>query len=111
MCGPVRELILWSADPEQVSDFLEDRKTCGIFNLGSGSARTWNELARAIFAALSLPLKIEYFEMPVEIRDKYQYFTEADLTKLRRAGVEHKFFDFAAAVKEYVGFLSSHSHL
>ncbi|NQS99479.1 MAG: ADP-glyceromanno-heptose 6-epimerase [Candidatus Omnitrophica bacterium] len=91
--------------------FIADPKICGIFNVGSGSARTWNQLAQAIFSALNLPLKIEYFDMPEEIRDKYQYFTEADLGKLRGSGVDHKFFDFAEAVKDYTSFLTTHSHL
>ena len=79
--------------------------------MGTGYARTWNDLARAIFSALDMPVKIEYFDMPEVIRDKYQYFTQADLTKLRKTAINHKFFELEDAVKDYVGFLKNHSYL
>ena len=60
----------------------------GIFNIGSGNARTWNELARAVFAALGREPRIEYIEMPESIRDKYQYFTQADIGKLLATGYD-----------------------
>ena len=91
--------------------FIEQPKTTGIFNLGTGLAHTWNELARAIFSALDLPLKIEYFDMPEAIRDKYQYFTEARMDKLKRAGLKPNFFEFDQAVKDYVGYLKNHAYL
>ncbi|MCQ9208221.1 MAG: ADP-glyceromanno-heptose 6-epimerase [Omnitrophica bacterium] len=91
--------------------FIEHPKKTGIFNLGTGCAHTWNELASAIFAALDMPLRIEYFDMPEEIRDKYQYFTQAELAKLTRAGVNHKFFKLDEAVKDYAGYLKEHAHL
>jgi len=94
-----------------VYHFIEHPKKTGIFNLGTGSAHTWNELAKGLFAALDMPLRIEYFDMPEEIRDKYQYFTQAELTKLKEAGVNHKFFKFAEAVKDYAGYLKNHAHL
>ncbi|MBN3039416.1 MAG: ADP-glyceromanno-heptose 6-epimerase [Candidatus Omnitrophica bacterium] len=94
-----------------VYHFIENPKKTGIYNVGTADAHTWNELARAIFSALDMPLKIEYFDMPESIRDKYQYFTEADLGKLRRAGVSHSFFEFDLAVKDYVDYLKSHDHL
>ncbi|MBN3033659.1 MAG: ADP-glyceromanno-heptose 6-epimerase [Candidatus Saganbacteria bacterium] len=74
----------------------------GIFNVGSGTARSWNDLARAIFAALKLPSRIEYIEMPPVLRDKYQYFTEADLNKLKRTGLPYKVTSLEAAVNDYV---------
>ena len=60
----------------------------GIFNIGSGEARTWNELARAVFAALGREPRIEYVDMPESIREKYQYFTQADIRKLLAAGYD-----------------------
>jgi len=94
-----------------VYHFVEHPQKTGIFNVGTGNARTWNELARAIFSALDMPARIEYFDMPEAIRDKYQYYTEANANKLRRAGVDHKFLEFDEAVKDYVGFLKDHAYL
>lgn len=83
----------------------------GIFNVGSGTARSWNELAAALFAALGMKPEIRYIEMPPAIRDKYQYFTEADLTKLRKAGCRHAITPLGEAVKDYVGYLAGRSYL
>jgi ADP-L-glycero-D-manno-heptose 6-epimerase len=58
---------------------MHHRKNSGIYNLGSGKARTFNDLARAVFHALDKPVNIEYVDTPVDIRDKYQYFTEAKM--------------------------------
>ena len=58
----------------------------GLFNIGSGQARTWLDLANAVFAALQRKPNIQFVEMPAEIRDKYQYFTQANLARLRAAG-------------------------
>src|SRR5258708_22108108 len=58
----------------------------GLFNLGSGQARTWNELASAVFSALKTPPRVEFIEMPETLRDKYQYFTEANIEKLLATG-------------------------
>ena len=55
--------------------------------------------------------RIEYFDMPEAIRDKYQYFTQANLDKLKRTGINHKFFEFPDAVRDYAGFLKNHSCL
>jgi ADP-L-glycero-D-manno-heptose 6-epimerase len=103
------------ADGEQRRDFLyvkdavrmtlhlaENRQAAGIFNIGSGKAHTWNELARAIFAALGREPRIEYIEMPETIRDKYQYFTEAKIEKLRAAGYSRPITPLADAVRDYV---------
>jgi ADP-L-glycero-D-manno-heptose 6-epimerase len=74
----------------------------GIFNLGSGQAHSWNELAWALFAALGLPPRIEYIEMPEAIRGQYQYFTQADISKLRAAGYDHPVTSLDEAVLDYV---------
>ncbi|MBL7130813.1 MAG: ADP-glyceromanno-heptose 6-epimerase [Candidatus Omnitrophica bacterium] len=94
-----------------VYHFIEHPKKTGIFNVGTGHAYTWNELAQAIFKALDMPARIEYFDMPEAIRDKYQYFTQADLNKLQGAGVNHNFSEFSEAVKDYAGYLKTHTHL
>jgi ADP-L-glycero-D-manno-heptose 6-epimerase len=103
------------ADGEQRRDFLyvkdavrmtlhlaENRQAAGIFNIGSGKAHTWNELARAIFSALDREPRIEYIEMPEAIRDKYQYFTEAKIEKLRSTGYTKAITPLAEAVRDYV---------
>jgi ADP-L-glycero-D-manno-heptose 6-epimerase len=74
----------------------------GIFNIGSGEARTWNDLARAVFAALGREARIEYIEMPESIREKYQYFTQADIRKLRGAGYAAPVTSLEDAVRDYV---------
>jgi ADP-L-glycero-D-manno-heptose 6-epimerase len=96
---------------EVVYYFLEHKNKKGIFNVGSGKARSWNDLAKAMFRALGLKPNIEYVEMPLEIRDKYQYFTQANLKKLRDSGCKHKFMSLESAVKDYVGYLKDGSYL
>lgn len=74
----------------------------GIFNIGSGVARTWNDLARAVFAALGREPRIEYIDMPESIRDKYQYFTQADVRKLLSTGYDSPIASLEDAVRDYV---------
>ncbi len=74
----------------------------GIFNIGSGVARTWNELARALFSALGREPHIEYIDMPETIRDKYQYFTQADVRKLLATGYDRPITSLEDAVRDYV---------
>src|SRR5579864_3190235 len=74
----------------------------GIFNIGSGVARTWNDLARAVFAALGREPRIEYIDMPESIRNKYQYFTQADVRKLLSTGYDSPITSLEDAVCDYV---------
>ena len=76
--------------------------TSGIYNLGTGKARTFNNLVTAIFNSLNLQTKIEYIDTPKDIRDKYQYFTEADMNKLRQAGYDKDFYSLEEGLKDYV---------
>jgi ADP-L-glycero-D-manno-heptose 6-epimerase len=102
-------------DGEQKRDFLYVKdavamtlhlattpKANGLFNIGGGKARTWLDLARAVFAALKRKPKIEFIEMPEAIRDKYQYFTEANLARLRAAGYTAPVTSLEDAVSDYV---------
>ncbi len=91
--------------------FFENRDKGGIYNIGTGIARTWNDLAKAIFHALDMKPDIEYFDMPESLRDKYQYFTQADISKLRRADYNKDFFSLEDGVKECVGFLKEKKYL
>jgi len=83
----------------------------GIFNLGTGKARTWNDLAHALFSAVGKPVVIEYVDMPESLRPRYQYFTQADMTSLRKAGYQMPFTSLEAAVRDYVTYLKDGSHL
>lgn len=102
-------------DGEQRRDFLyvkdavrmtlhlaENRAAAGIFNIGSGKAHTWNDLARALFSVLTREPRIEYVDMPETIRDKYQYFTEAKIDKLRSTGYAQPITPLADSVRDYV---------
>ena len=74
----------------------------GIFNLGTGKARTWNDLIRAVFDAMQLRTNIEYIEMPEALRNQYQYFTEAKMDKLKAAGCPVAFSSLEDSVRDYV---------
>ncbi|MEO1049598.1 MAG: ADP-glyceromanno-heptose 6-epimerase [Bacteroidota bacterium] len=81
---------------------MHHRKDSGIYNLGSGAARTFLDLTKATFKAMGKPENIEYVDTPEDIRDKYQYFTEADMNKLLLIGYDKPFHSLEAGVKEYV---------
>jgi ADP-L-glycero-D-manno-heptose 6-epimerase len=74
----------------------------GIFNLGTGKARTWNDLIKAVFAAMKKKTNIEYIEMPQSLRNQYQYFTQAEMKKLKAAGCPVKFSSLENSVRDYV---------
>ncbi len=74
----------------------------GIFNLGTGKARTWNDLIKAVFAAMGLKTNIEYIEMPESLRNQYQYFTEAKMDKLEAVGCPVAFSSLEDSVLDYV---------
>jgi len=82
--------------------FLDRPEVNGIFNIGSGQARTWNSLARAIFAAMDLPVRIDYMDMPEDLRSRYQYYTRADLAKFRQTGFANPVTPLEDAVIDYV---------
>ena len=87
------EVMLWLLDHPQVN---------GLFNLGTGQARSFEELARALCAALGQPARIEYVEMPPAVRAHYQYFTAARMERLRAAGYTRAFTPLEEGVREYV---------
>lgn len=112
------------ADGEQKRDFiyvkdvvevmwwlLQNHDKNGIFNLGTGVAHTWNELAGAIFQALDKKPEIEYIPMPDELQGKYQYFTEADMRKLFDAGCPINFRSLEDSVRDYVSILEGDGYL
>ncbi len=105
-------------DGEQMRDFLyvkdaiemtihfaehpEGQRSAGLLNLGSGEANTWLTLTNAIFSALGRPPQIDFIDMPEVLRGKYQYYTKADIAKLRGAGYERAMTPLAEAVRDYV---------
>lgn len=111
-------------DGEQLRDFIyvkdlvnvlcflkEHGKESGIYNLGTGVARSFLDLAKATFKALDKEPVIEFIDTPVDIRDKYQYFTEANMKKLRSAGYDTPFYSLENGIREYVqGYLSRSSY-
>lgn len=83
--------------------FLDNKDKNGLFNIGSGKARTWNDLVTAIFISMNKPVNIEYIELPEYLAEKYQYFTEANLEKLKKTGYsEFKFILLEEGVADYV---------
>lgn len=84
----------------------------GLYNLGTGTARSFNDLVKATFAGLDLAPNIVFIDMPEDIRDKYQYFTEANMKKLQDAGYNKPFYSLEAGVNDYVrGYLRTGQYL
>jgi ADP-L-glycero-D-manno-heptose 6-epimerase len=82
--------------------FLDHSKIGGLFNVGSGTARNWNHLAKALFSALDKEPNIEYIDMPTSIRDQYQYHTQALMGKICKAGYDAPGTSLEDGIKDYV---------
>ncbi|MDI6751630.1 MAG: ADP-glyceromanno-heptose 6-epimerase [bacterium] len=91
--------------------FFENLGLSGIFNLGSGCAETWNALAYSLFSALKIEPNIEYIDMPKEMKDQYQYFTEAILSKIRNAGYIEPITSLSEAIFDYAGYLKDRRYI
>ncbi len=102
-------------DGEQIRDFIyvkdvvnicvwlmEKQTESGLYNTGTGKARTFLALVRAIYSTLDIPENINFIDTPIDIRDKYQYFTEANMQKLRAVGYDKSMYTLEEGVKEYV---------
>jgi ADP-L-glycero-D-manno-heptose 6-epimerase len=100
--GQKRDFIYVKDAVEVMMYFMKNPSKTGIFNLGTGAAHTWNDLAHAMFKAAGKKPVIEYIDMPETLRPKYQYFTEAKMDKLRAAGCAHRFTPLEDAVKDYI---------
>jgi ADP-L-glycero-D-manno-heptose 6-epimerase len=102
--GEQQRDFLYVKDAVNMTLFLADHPLSGgLYNLGSGEAHTWLQLVSAIFAALNLPPKIDFIDMPEHLRAKYQYHTCADISKLRALGYKEALTPLDAAVSDYVG--------
>jgi len=112
--GQMRDFV-YVKDVTDVLFFLlhhRDKSNSGIYNLGSGKARTFLELTKSVFKALHLPENISFIDTPEDIRNKYQYFTEARMAKLRGIGYEKPFTSLEDGTKDYVqNFLEGHKYL
>jgi ADP-L-glycero-D-manno-heptose 6-epimerase len=86
------DVLMWSLDNPKVN---------GIFNLGTSNARSWNDLANALFTAMNKPANIIYIDMPENIQKQYQYFTEAEMSKLLKAGYTKPFQSLEESVRDY----------
>ncbi len=101
--GEQKRDFVYVKDVCEVMYFLmKQRKDSGIFNLGTGRARTFLDLTLATFHAVNKQENIEFIDTPQDIRDKYQYFTEADMTKLRSIGYNRKFYTLEEGIDDYV---------
>ena len=100
--GQLRDFV-YVKDVTDVCLFLmTHRKNSGIYNLGSGKARTFKNLVESIFTALNKPTNITYIDTPIDIRDKYQYFTEANMAKLKAIGYHKPFTSIEEGIADYV---------
>lgn len=82
--------------------FMDKPDINGLYNLGTGKARTWNDLVSSIFKALNKSVNIEYIELPEHLREKYQYFTEANMSKIKKAGFNSPKTSLEDGVADYV---------
>lgn len=93
---------IYVKDAVDMTLFFIENSVGGLFNIGSGRVNTWNTLASAIFKALGREPKVRFIDMPEHLRDKYQYHTEADITRLRDAGYDKPLTALDDAVTDYV---------
>ena len=100
--GQLRDFVCVEDCVEVVCWLLDRPEVSGLYNLGTGQARSFADLAAATFAAVGRETEIEYFDMPEDIRERYQYFTEADMTRLRTAGYHRQFSTLEDGVRRYV---------
>ena len=100
--GQLRDFV-YVGDVVAVCEWLSEHlPASGLYNLGTGKARTFEDLARSVFSAMERNPDIRYIDMPADIRDKYQYFTEADMSKLRKSGYADPFKTLEEGVSDYV---------
>jgi ADP-L-glycero-D-manno-heptose 6-epimerase len=110
--GQMRDFLYVKDAVDMTLFFLENKKANGIFNIGTGRPRTWLDVANALFAAMNQKPNIEFVDMPPSVKNQYQYFTQADITKIRAAGYKKDITPLEDSVKDYVqNYLKSDSFL
>ncbi len=100
--GQLRDFIYVKDAVEAVYYLLQNKEAAGIFNIGYGKPRTFKDLAAAVFKAMEIETNIKYIDMPEAIRDRYQYFTEAKMDKLKKAGYKQSFYSLEDGIADYV---------
>ena len=100
--GQMRDFIYIKDAVDMTLYFLENTEASGIFNVGTGKARTWNDLVTSVFNAMGAPVKIEYIDMPEHLIGKYQNFTEATMDKIKKAGYNKEITSLEKGVEDYV---------
>ena len=100
--GQLRDFVYVKDVCDVIMYFLNNPQHSGTFNVGTGRAQSFRELAEATFKALKIKPNIKYIDMPAELRDKYQYYTRATMGKLKSIGYDKNFVDVDAGVKDYV---------
>jgi len=98
----LRDFIYVKDVVDVISFFVEHKDNFGIYNVGTGKARTWNDLVISVFNSMNTPVNIKYIDMPEHLKEKYQYFTQADMSKLRKAGYQKEFYSLEAGIDDYV---------
>jgi ADP-L-glycero-D-manno-heptose 6-epimerase len=93
---------IYIKDAVDMTLFFLENKVGGLFNVGTGKARTWNDLVAAIFKSLNMPVNIDYIELPGNIADRYQYFTEARMDRIKKAGYSENVSSLEDGVTDYV---------
>jgi len=96
---------------EVVFFFLEHPDKFGIYNVGTGKAQTWNELANSVFSYFKKDPVVEYIDMPEGLKERYQYFTQADISKLFEAGYKKDFLLLQDSTKDYCSYLENKKYL
>ena len=100
--GQMRDFVQVKDCVELIWWLLNNPEVNGVLNAGSGRARTWNDLAQAVFTALAMPVNVVYTDMPEDLRGKYQYFTQADMSWLERHNCPLQFRSLEDGVRDYV---------
>jgi ADP-L-glycero-D-manno-heptose 6-epimerase len=100
--GQLRDFVYVKDCVAVVGWMLQNPKVTGLFNVGTGAARSFLDLVNAVAAAVGRPPNVRFVDTPAELRDKYQYFTQADISKLRAAGFDRAFHTLEEGVRDFV---------
>lgn len=100
--GQLRDFVYVKDICKVVEFFMDHPRVNGLFNVGTGCARSFRDLGTSVFRAMNLPVNIEYIPMPEELKEKYQYFTEAKIKKLRSIGFMEPFYSLEDGISDYV---------
>lgn len=100
--GQRRDFIYVKDAVEVIWKIFNKKDYSGIYNLGTGKSHTWNELVDSVFKALEMKPKVEYFDMPEELQEQYQNYTEANMDKFQNSSLNHKFTSLDDSVKDYI---------